>query len=59
MIVTEATITPQKFVPQGCIYLGHFAENHEEHYFVLNPVEDPHISNTFFDSEVKKKLRIN
>ena len=50
----EATITPQKFTPHGRVYLGHFAENHGKHYFVLNPVENPDISNESFDSEVKK-----
>ena len=50
----EATITPQNFALQGRVYLGHFMENHGEHYFVLNPVEDPDISNDSFDSEVKK-----
>ena len=60
--VAEATITPQKFAPQSCVYLGHFAENHKEHYVVLNPVEGPDISNKSFDSEVKKttdKLILN
>ena len=60
--VAEATITPQKFAPQGRIYLGHFAENHGEHYVILNPTEDPDISNESFDSEVKKttdKLILN
>ena len=58
----EATITPQNFAVQGRVYLGHFAENHEEHYVVLHPVEDPDISNESFVSEVKKttdKLILN
>ena len=50
----EATRTPQNFAPPGRVYLGHFAENNGEHYVVLNPVEDPHISNESFDFEVKK-----
>ena len=53
----EATITPQNFAPQSWVYLGHFAENHGEHYIVLNPAEDPDISNESFDSEVKKNYR--
>ena len=32
----------------------HFAENHRDHNIILNPVEDPDISNESFDSEVKK-----
>ena len=50
----EATITSQNFSPQGRVYLGHFVENHGEHYGNFNPVEDPDISNESFDSEVKK-----
>ena len=50
----EATITPQNFSPQGRVYLGHFAINHEKRYVVLNPVEDNHISSKSFDSEVKE-----
>ena len=50
----EATITTQNFTPQGRVYLGHFAENHGEHYTILNTVEDHDISDEFFDSEVKK-----
>ena len=46
----EATITSQNFAPQGRVYLEHFAENHGEHYVVLNPVEDPDISNESSDS---------
>ena len=53
----EATITPQNFALQGRVYLGHFMENHGKHYFVLNPVEDPDISNESFDSEVKKNYQ--
>ena len=51
---TEATITLQNFAPQGRVYLGQLAENRGEHYVVLNPVENPDISNESFDSEVKK-----
>ena len=50
----ETTITPQNFAPQGRVYLEHFAENHGGHYVVLNPAEDPDISNESFFSEVKK-----
>ena len=51
---TEITITPQNFAPQGRVYLGHFAEDHGEHYVVLNAAEDLNIPNESFDSEVKK-----
>ena len=54
----EATITPQNFAPEGRFYLRHFTENHGENYVVLNPVEDPDISNESFDSEIEK-IQIN
>ena len=50
----EATITPQNFATQDDVYLVDFSENHGKHYVVVNPVEDPGISNESFDSEVKK-----
>ena len=37
----ETTITPKNIIPQGCVYLEHFAENHGEHYVVHHTVEDP------------------
>ena len=49
----EPTISLQNFAPQGRVYLGHFAEDHREHYIVLNPDEDPDLFNKSFDSEVK------
>ena len=57
----EATVSPQNFAPRSHVYFGHFAENHREHYVVLNPLEDLDISNKSFDSEVKttKKSILN
>ena len=53
----ETTIIPKNIIPQGCVYLEHFAENHEENCDVHHTVEDPDISNEFFDSEIKKNYR--